>query len=55
MTTVTRRTVYSRGMTKDVHFIVVSTTQSLTTAQTTIGRQNVWDWSHEYYINDEFY
>ena len=36
---------------EDVHFIVVSTTQSLKTAPLTIGSQNVWDWSHEYHIS----
>jgi len=54
VTVVTRRIVDSRGMTrssKDVHFIVVSTIQSLTTAPLTIGRQNVYNWLHEYYMS----
>ena len=54
VTAVTRKIVDSGEMTRsseDVHFIVVSTTQSLKIASLTIGSQNVWDWSHEYHIS----
>ena len=54
MAAVTRRMVDSTKIARSsevVHFIIVSTTQSLTTVPLTIDHQNVWDWSHEYHIS----